>query len=97
MLLISDRVKDARIYNIPQVSEVVALIVGDVDTTSKRDIIVESQTGQLQRIDELHTSYLGLQYPLLFPYGKDGYRHDILHRASQISQSSKRNRLTIRE
>ncbi|XP_070018011.1 uncharacterized protein [Nicotiana sylvestris] len=59
-------------------SEVAALIVGDFEQTrSDRDIIVESQSGQLQRINELNAAYLGLQYPLLFPYGEDGYREDI--------------------
>ncbi|XP_019225110.1 PREDICTED: uncharacterized protein LOC109206711 [Nicotiana attenuata] len=42
-----------------------------------RDIIIETQSGQLQRINELNAAYLGLQYPLLFPYGEDGYREDI--------------------
>ena len=92
--LIADRQKDGRIYNMPMVLEVVALIVGDVDNASPRDIIMESKTGKLQRINELHTSYLGYQYPLLFPYGEDGYRHDISH---CDSLASKCNRLTIRE
>ncbi|XP_075074581.1 uncharacterized protein LOC142162158 [Nicotiana tabacum] len=57
---------------------VAALIVGDFEQTrSDRDIIVESQSGQLQRINELNASYLGLQYPLLFSYGENGYREDI--------------------
>ncbi|KAI5383749.1 hypothetical protein KIW84_070925 [Lathyrus oleraceus] len=30
--------------------------------------------------DEYHTSYLGFQYPLLFPYGEDGYRPNVRHR-----------------
>jgi len=92
--LIADRKKDGRIYNIPTVSEVVSLIVGDVDTASPRDIIMESRIEKLQSINELHTSYLGYQYPLLFPYGEDGYRHDISHRDSL---ALKRNQLTIRE
>ena len=46
---------------------------------------------------ELHTSYLGFQYPLLFPYGEDGYRHDVTHRDISSGNNSKRNRLTIRE
>ncbi|XP_058783166.1 uncharacterized protein LOC131657824 [Vicia villosa] len=78
--LISERRTDGRIYNQPTVSEVAALIVGDVDTAEKRDIIMHKQSGQLQRIDEYHTSYLGFQYPLLFPYGEDGYRPNIRHR-----------------
>jgi len=32
---------------------------------------MENIGGKLQRINELHTSYLGFQYPLLFPYGED--------------------------
>ena len=75
--LSSDRASDGRIYNLPTISEVVALIIGDIDTGSNRDIILERQSGRLQRINELHTSYLGLQYPFLFPYGEDGYRHDL--------------------
>ncbi|XP_058784726.1 uncharacterized protein LOC131659570 [Vicia villosa] len=78
--LISERRTDGRIYNQPTVSEVAALIVGDVNTAEKRDIIMHKQSGQLQRIDEYHTSYLGFQYPLLFPYGEDGYRPNIRHR-----------------
>ncbi|KAL5177020.1 hypothetical protein HKD37_08G022846 [Glycine soja] len=77
--LIANREKDGRTYNVPIVPEVAALIVGDFDANSKRDIIIETQHGQLQRIHELHSSYLALQYPLLFPYGEDGYRPDILH------------------
>uniref|UniRef100_A0A1U7WS63 Uncharacterized protein LOC104230347 n=1 Tax=Nicotiana sylvestris TaxID=4096 RepID=A0A1U7WS63_NICSY len=76
--LIGKRGSDGRIYNLPTVSEVAALIVGDFEQTkSNRNIIVESQSGQLQRINEFNASYLGLQYPLLFPYGEDGYREDI--------------------
>jgi len=95
--LIAERTKDGRIYNMPTVSEVAALIVGDVDSASPRDIIMENKSGKLQRINELHTSYLGFQYPLLFPYGEDGYRHDVTHRDVTTSNSKKRNRLTIRE
>jgi len=58
---------------------------------------METQSGLLQKIDELYTSYLGFQYPLLFPYGKDDYRHDVSHRATSSSKGGKRNRLKIRE
>jgi len=59
--------------------------------------IIENKNGRLQRINELHTSYLGFQYPLLFPYGEDGYRHDVSHRDITIGNNTKRNWLTIRE
>ncbi|XP_075096389.1 uncharacterized protein LOC107763668 [Nicotiana tabacum] len=76
--LIGKRGSDGRRYNLPTVSEVVSLIVGDFEQTrSDKDIIVESQSGQLQRINELNAAYFGLQYPLLFPYGEDGYQEDI--------------------
>ena len=86
LVLISNKNKDGRIYNIPSIYEVAALIVGDVDTGSKRDIIMDTQSGKLQRINELHTNYLSFQYLLLFPYGEDGYRHDVLHRSTHTSQ-----------
>ena len=54
--LIANREKDGRTYNVPTVPEVAALIVGDFDANSKRDIIIETQHGQLQRIHELHSS-----------------------------------------
>jgi len=65
--LIAAREKDGRIYNLSNVSEVVALIVGDFDGNSRRDIIVETQNGELQRIHELHSSYLGLAVPFTLP------------------------------
>ena len=54
--------KDGRRYNLPVVSEVAALIVGDIDENiCDRDIIVELRTGHLKRIHELHPTYLPLQ------------------------------------
>ncbi|XP_031104363.1 uncharacterized protein LOC116007835 [Ipomoea triloba] len=76
--LLGKRKQDAKTYNLPEVFEVAALIVGDMDTNmGELDILVETHSGQLQRISELNPSYLPLQYPLLFPYGDDGYREDI--------------------
>ncbi|CAA7014726.1 unnamed protein product [Microthlaspi erraticum] len=77
MRIIRDRPgKDARTYNTPTASEVAALIPGDFHLEMpERDIILEEKpTGKLQRISEIHTSYLALQYPLVFPYGEDGFR-----------------------
>ncbi|KAL4314242.1 hypothetical protein AHAS_Ahas15G0065500 [Arachis hypogaea] len=63
--LISKRTTDGRTYNLPSASEVAALIVSDVEQLSKdKDIIIESQSRKLQRIDVFHPSYLALQYPL---------------------------------
>ncbi|XP_050915138.1 uncharacterized protein LOC127130114 [Lathyrus oleraceus] len=95
--LISDRSIDGRIYNQPTVSEVAALVVRDIDTTKMRDIIMQSKGGHLQRINELHANYLAYKYPLILPYGKDGYIPTISHRDLDDFQDNKRNILTIRE
>ncbi|KAK9676692.1 hypothetical protein RND81_11G093800 [Saponaria officinalis] len=85
MRLISGRQSDGRRYNLPIVSEVAALIVGDIDrTVDSRDIIVEERSGRLQRISELHASYLALQYPLLFARGEDVHRLGIPHNYTMI-------------
>jgi hypothetical protein len=77
--LIADRKNDGRIYNQPTVSEVAAFIVGDINSGSQRDIIMHKKSGNLQRINEFHPSYLAYQYPLIFPYGEDGFRTGIQH------------------
>ncbi|XP_074305817.1 uncharacterized protein LOC141641039 [Silene latifolia] len=100
--LISARNTDGRTYNLPTVSEVAALIVGDMENTvDSRDIVVEKRSGRLQRISELHASYLALQYPILFPRGEDGHRLGIPHSQHSIASSSgnenARDKLTLRE
>ncbi|XP_031127618.1 uncharacterized protein LOC116029715 [Ipomoea triloba] len=98
MRLIGKRNGDARTYNLPTVSEVATLIVGDLDPTmGQRDILVETNTGGLKRINELNSAYLPLQYPILFPYGEDGYREDIQFNTSQNQQSGGRVRVSQRE
>nr|KAJ0205016.1 hypothetical protein LSAT_V11C500241990 [Lactuca sativa] len=96
--LIGRRDQDGRTYNLPTASEVATLIIGDIsDSIEKRDIVVQTKNGSLQRISELHPSYLLLQYPLLFPYGDDGYSVDILHRGVSFTTESKRAKCTMRE
>ncbi|KAI9072615.1 hypothetical protein K1719_045411 [Acacia pycnantha] len=78
-------------YNMPTTSELAALIVGDFDNSyTKRDIIVKRQSGSLQRIDELHMAYLPLQYPLLFPYGDNGYDSSNEHAQESLSTTKPR-------
>ena len=49
------------------------LNAGDIENLPLgRDIIVEHRSKLLKHINEHHPSYLGLQYPLLFPHGEDG-------------------------
>lgn len=99
--LIGSRSKDGKTYNLPDASEVAALIVGDIGSSAEeRDIIFENRSGRLKRISELHPFYLPLQYPLLFPYGEDGYRLGITHRGVDNINSTRANqrvKLTMRE
>ncbi|KAI9082358.1 hypothetical protein K1719_035781 [Acacia pycnantha] len=82
----------------PTTSELAALIVGDFDNSyTKRDIIVKRQSESLQRIDELHMAYLPLQYPLLFPYGDNGYDSSNEHAQESLSTTKKKKKLTPRE
>ena len=86
----------SRQYNMPTTSELAALIVGDFDKSyTKRDIIVKRQNRHLQRIDELHMSYLPLQYPLLFPYGDNGYDSTNEHANESLSMTKKKKKLTL--
>ncbi|KAL6517513.1 hypothetical protein OROMI_033214 [Orobanche minor] len=98
MKLIGTREYNRRICNLLTAPEVAALIVGDIDDQMDvRDIVVESRVGFLKRISELHPSYLPLQYPLLFPYGEDGYMIDIPHRDNDGSCPRTRITVTMRE
>ena len=45
--------------------------------TNFRDIIINSNGGGLQRINEMNPSYDPLHYPLLFPLGDFGWANDL--------------------
>ncbi|XP_057725597.1 uncharacterized protein LOC130941198 [Arachis stenosperma] len=97
--LIRKRDKDGRVYNLPTVSEVAILVVGDIDDSIlERDIIVQFMSNKLQRIDVLHPLYLALQYPLLFPYGEDGFRVGIQTSVRYgLDANKKRKTISMRE
>ncbi|GJU93602.1 ribonuclease H-like domain-containing protein, partial [Tanacetum coccineum] len=68
----------AKEFRMPIVAEVAALITNDFgDGIPSRDIIVNKQDYGPERISELHPVYMVLQYPLLFPYGEDGFQEKI--------------------
>nr|XP_027186631.1 uncharacterized protein LOC105851205 isoform X3 [Cicer arietinum] len=96
--LLSNRLTDGRQNNLPCCSEVAALLVDESSNEeSHRVIIVEHKTIGLQRIKELHPSFMALQYPLLFPYGEDGYRIGISHRNPETGSCYKRKTVTMRQ
>ncbi|XP_049362072.1 uncharacterized protein LOC125826778 [Solanum verrucosum] len=97
MRILSERTQDGRQYNRPTASEVAGLIVGDLtDANFQRDVIVEHRKNGLQRITDLHPCFMSMNYPLIHPYGEDGYRLGIpLDSASQKTYT--RTNLTMRQ
>ncbi|XVF66124.1 hypothetical protein PTKIN_Ptkin10aG0009600 [Pterospermum kingtungense] len=66
--------RSERQYSDAMSDEVAGLIVGDVDNLiNNRDIIVDHKSLGLQRISDLHPAFMAMQYPILFPYGEDGF------------------------
>lgn len=72
---VNDKQYHRRTINAPRVNEVAA-IVSNYEG-SHRDIVICKRNNELQRITETHRSYDALQYPLIHPYGQDGYAIDI--------------------
>ncbi|KEH26991.1 hypothetical protein MTR_6g082880 [Medicago truncatula] len=60
-------------------------------------MIIQTQSGKLQRIDECHERHRHYQYPLLFSYGEDGYRPEVAHRGNKCGKIAKKNRIIIGE
>ncbi|XP_045820117.1 uncharacterized protein LOC123913423 [Trifolium pratense] len=96
--LFRDRQRDPRVYNVPRLDEVTALVVGDIgDDEDGRDIVVRKKNGYLKRIHETHAKYIPLQYPLLFPFGEDQYQEKIpLNRLTASTSKKKRIRVPMR-
>ncbi|KAJ3705389.1 hypothetical protein LUZ61_009094 [Rhynchospora tenuis] len=73
-------------YSALGADEVVGLVVGDFDDQhSRRDIIVQSRGGHLERINPLHKKYFALQYPLVHTRGEDSYTEHIQYDTSAAS------------
>lgn len=87
-----DKNFNSRTYNVLDVDEVAALIVGDLED-SDRDIVVK-ENGLLQRIHETHSKYIPLRYPLLFLFGDDQYEVHI-ERKELTSTGTAKKRVCI--
>ena len=95
--LMGRRYTDSKQYDLPTLDDISGLIVGDIgEYESGRDIVIENRKKALQRISKLHLSYMSLQYPLLFPYGEDGFRVDLRLNANSRDTQSSRRRISMR-
>ena len=68
---------DLRRYNRPTASEVGAILL-DSDEAAPRDVVLRHRGGGLQRITELHSAYDPLSYPILFPFGTQGWCPELM-------------------
>lgn len=75
MVITDIRSKDSRRYNTPRAAEVAVIMVGDGQEVEplKRDIMLHSRGGRMQRISEIHRVYEPLHYVLMFPHGDNGW------------------------
>lgn len=65
-----------RTYNLPTSSEVAILLPGDTAATTRVvvcDYRADTNNPGLRSFSDTHRSYDALCYPLLFPYGTDGF------------------------
>jgi hypothetical protein len=86
------------IFSAPLASEVVGLVVGDIGATDiGRDLIIDDREEGLKQINEKHCKFMAMQYPLLFPYGEDGYHDSIYYRQTPRSQGLQRKKATMLE
>ncbi|XP_021985268.2 uncharacterized protein LOC110881257 [Helianthus annuus] len=86
-----NNVPDRR-YGPPSPGTLGGIVCGDDANSSGYDIIVHSKDGIPQRVSKLHPCYMPLQYPLLFPFGEEGWSPRFhLHQV----HSTKEKRLTV--
>lgn len=76
----------------PSTATEVGSILLDGSEGANRDIILRSRDDKMHCINELHSSYDALQYPLLFPHGDIGWNDSI-----PISGHGIRQRVSMRQ
>ncbi|CAL1403778.1 unnamed protein product [Linum trigynum] len=87
-----------RQYDLPTSADVAMLNPGDfIPDRDDRDIIVDHIYEGLKRITSLNPKFDALHFPLLFPYGEDGYHPLIKYNQSRGPHSMRRQCVTQRE
>ncbi|XP_021980536.1 uncharacterized protein LOC110876681 [Helianthus annuus] len=65
------------IYGLPVAGTLGAIVRDNDPLASDYDIVVHSKDGRAKRVSKLHSSYMPLQYPLLFPYAEPGWSPEL--------------------
>ena len=85
-------------YSLPAVNELAALLVGDMSSSTQPfDIIVESRQGRFKRVPPIHPAVMALQYPILFPYGENGYQLGIKFKNGSVGCRGNRTEVSMME
>ncbi|PWA59118.1 helitron helicase-like domain-containing protein [Artemisia annua] len=83
-----------RQYQLPTSGTLGAIVIEpDTNTLTDYDVIIEYKDKRPQRISKLHSSYMSLQFPLLFVYGQPGYNTKMT--LEEGTKNRKRNKLSM--
>ena len=67
------------------------MVVRDpIGESEGRDTIVEYKNMEPERISEIHPKFMSMQYPLLFPYGEDGFKLEIPYKKTKGATNSRK-------
>ncbi|PWA55781.1 DNA helicase Pif1-like protein [Artemisia annua] len=84
----------AKQYQLPSAGTLGAIVLEpDANTETDFDMIIEYKDKQPKRINKLHSSYMSLQFPLLFVYGQPGYNTDLRFR--DVNGKRKRSKVSM--
>ncbi|PWA38845.1 hypothetical protein CTI12_AA577660 [Artemisia annua] len=87
-------VKGAQEYQLPSSGTLGGIVFQpDANSQTDYDMIVEYRDRQPKRINKLHSSYMSLQFPLLFVYGQPGYNTEMTLKPT--NGGKKRTKLTM--
>ncbi|PWA58989.1 nucleic acid-binding, OB-fold protein [Artemisia annua] len=86
----------ARQYQLPTSGTLGAIVFGNAsDSLTDYDVIIEYRDRRPKRINKLHSSYMSLQFPILFVYGQPGYNTKM--EVTGTNSKRKRKKVSMKE
>ncbi|PWA54050.1 hypothetical protein CTI12_AA386660 [Artemisia annua] len=65
-------------HELPTSDEIGAIVFeGGPESETDFDVVIQRHTGEPERVNKLHPTYMSLQFPLLFIFGEQGYHTDL--------------------
>ena len=96
--IVGPRDGDPPQYSLPATEELAMLVVGDFGPEAfERDIVVQTRAGELKQISALHSAFMALQYPLLFPYAERGFQIGVLYAGFTATEENTYNKVTMQD